>query len=44
MSDVVHNAQECTQALERVMDAMELEVHVGILRLIADLVPYGEQA
>lgn len=36
MSDYIRNADECAKALERAMEAIDLEVHEGILRLIAD--------
>lgn len=44
MLPAIRNADECTQALERALEAMDppLDVHAGILRLIANLVPYGE--
>lgn len=44
MSDVVRDADECARALEDALEAMDppIDVHEGILRLIAELVPYGE--
>lgn len=44
MSNAVRNADECVKALERALEAMNppLEVFGGILKLIAELVPYGE--
>lgn len=44
MSHVVRNAEECAQAIESALIAMDppLEVFDGIVRLIAELVPYGE--
>lgn len=44
MSNIVRNAEECVKALERALAATypQCDVYDGILRLIAELVPYGE--
>lgn len=41
---VVQNANECTDALAAAVDAMNppIDVYEGILRLIAEFVPYRE--
>lgn len=43
-SDAVRNADDCVRALERALESMQppVEVFAGILRLIAEYVPYGE--
>lgn len=44
MSNAIRNTDDCVQALERAMGAMNppLEVFEGILQLIAEFVPYRE--
>lgn len=44
MSDVVHDANGCARAIEAALEAMDppLEVFEGIVKLIANFVPYGE--
>lgn len=44
MSDLILNAEDCARAIVRGVQAMGLllDVHQGILRLIAEFVPYGE--
>lgn len=43
ITDKYYNADGCVRALDAAVAAMdpEMEVHKGILHLIADFVPYG---
>lgn len=43
---VVRDADECSRAIEAALEAMDppIEVYGGIVRLIAELVPYGGES